>query len=84
MGSMCWEINPGCFVKGQKQGESPCPAYNENKGCWQIDWSFVIASLTDSEKERWKSIMKDKCPSCPVFAAHRDELAMIIRMVSVM
>ena len=37
MGAMCWDVNPKCFVKGQKQGESACPAYNENKGCWQMD-----------------------------------------------
>jgi len=66
MGNMCWEQNPKCFVKGLKHGESACPAYNEKKGCWQMDWSFIISSLPDEEKARWKKIMKGDCPSCPV------------------
>ncbi len=81
MSAMCWEQNPNCFVKGQKQGESACNAYNENKGCWQIDWTFIVASLPDEEKARWKKIMKDQCPSCPVFNEHKDDLATMIKIV---
>ncbi len=81
MSTMCWELNPKCFVKGQKHGASACPAYNEKKGCWQMDWSFIISSLPDEEKARWKKIMKGACPSCPVFAAHRDELALVLQLV---
>ncbi len=81
MGAMCWDANPKCFVKGQKRGETPCPAYNENKGCWQVDWSFIITSLPDEERARWKKIMKEQCPACPVYAEHKDELTMTIHMV---
>ena len=81
MSAMCWEQNPNCFVKGQKQGESACNAYNENKGCWQIDWTFIVASLPDEEKARWKKIMKDQCPSCPVFSEHKDDLVTMIKIV---
>lgn len=84
MGSMCWEQNPKCFVKGLKHGESACPAYNEKKGCWQMDWSFIISSLPDEEKARWKKIMKEECPTCPVFAAHKDDLAMMIQIILAM
>ena len=81
MSAMCWEQNPNCFVKGQKQGESACNAYNENKGCRQIDWTFIVASLPDEEKARWKKIMKEQCPSCPVFSEHKDDLATMIKIV---
>lgn len=81
MSAMCWEQNPNCFVKGQKQGESACNAYNENKGCWQIDWTFIVASLSDEEKARWKKIMKEQCPSCPVFSEHKDDLTTMIKIV---
>lgn len=84
MSGMCWEQNPKCSVKGQKHGESACPAYNENKGCWQIDWSFIISSLPDAERSRWKKIMKENCPSCPVFGAHKDELALTIQIILAM
>ena len=81
MGGMCWDKNPKCFVKGQKQGESACPAYNDNKGCWQIDWTFIVASLPDEEKARWKKIMKEVCPSCPVYSEHKDDLVTTIQIV---
>ncbi len=84
MGAMCWDVNPKCFVKGQKQGGSACPAYNENKGCWQMDWSFIISSLPAEEKARWKKIMQETCPSCPVFVAHKADLAMMIQIILAM
>jgi hypothetical protein len=46
-----------------------------------MDWSFIISSLPDEEKARWKKIMKEECPSCPVFAAHKDELALVLQLV---
>lgn len=81
MAGMCWEDNPRCFVKGQRPGGTACPCYNENRGCWQVDWSFIISSMPDAEKGRWKDIMKNECPSCPVFAGHKEELGIMIRLV---
>lgn len=46
-----------------------------------MDWSFIISSMPEAEKGRWKGIMKNECPTCPVFAGHKEELGIMIRLV---
>jgi len=88
----CWEINPDCVVlnwkptrsvfRGIMGGEVPnCIARKSGKGCWEIDWASEIATLSKDDKAHCQQRMKEKCPKCPVYVEHKEELDVIIKKV---
>lgn len=92
MGKKCWDINPNCLVVNWKpggsafqeikRGEAPkCLAHRLRKGCWEVDWVSEIGTLPDEAKEYCKQRMQEKCPKCPVYADHKEELKAIIKKV---
>ncbi len=88
----CWEINPNCLIINWKPGESAfqeikrgqapsCIAFKLKKGCWEVDWAAEIATLPNEAKEYCKQRMREKCPKCPVYIDHKEELKAIIKKV---
>lgn len=89
----CWEINPDCVLKNWKPqgistylaiklGQAPrCAARVSKKGCWEIDWASEIGGLPKEAKEHCKQRMIEKCPKCPVYIDHKEELKAIIKKV---
>lgn len=69
----CWEIKESCMMKGQPHDKSGCPAYRDQKGCWETNWREIIEGFTADQKEFWYSFL-DKCPSCVVYARHPVEM----------
>jgi hypothetical protein len=66
----CWVRNPGCGT-GRTMDCEPCPAYRARTPCWSFDWP----SLQDpAVRATWGQTLAAKCPSCPVYAGHRDLL----------
>ncbi len=88
----CWEINPDCLVlthrsQGSpfqeiKRGDAPsCLAFKSGKGCWEVDWPSEIATLPKEAKAFCQQRMKERCPKCPVYIDHKEELKAIIKKV---
>jgi hypothetical protein len=79
MGKLCYELNPNCFVRKMRQGDSPCPAFNSIKCCWEIDWPKLLETIPKEDGERWRSFMMENCPNCPVYDLHTKELKDILK-----
>ena len=88
----CWEINPNCLITNWKpkksafqeikSGQAPrCIAFESKKGCWEVDWPSEIAGLPNEAKAYCQERMRDKCPKCPVYVDHKEELKAIIKKV---
>jgi len=91
LGKKCWEINPNCTItnwkppskyQAFKTGAVPrCLARALKKGCWEVDWVSEIATLPKEAKEYCKLRMREKCPKCPVYVDHKEDLKAIIKKV---
>ena len=80
-GQGCWEANPNCQAK--KCGNSDlsdycCPAKEESKVCWQVDWASTVKDLSESEKGFWKAFYCVGCQDCPVCEDHPEQVAQMI------
>jgi len=61
-----------------RQGDSPCPAFNSIKCCWEIDWPKLLREEMKENAEMWRSFMLENCPCCPVYGLHKREMENIL------
>lgn len=69
----CWELKPNCMMKHRSRESANCPAYREEKGCWEVDWKSIVVSLPASQQEYWLSFL-DSCENCVAYKAHPQEM----------
>lgn len=74
----CWDLNPDCLLKGMAIIDSKCPAYQNKKPCWEINWNEELAKMDESTREYWRHFLKNHCKSCPVYSKYRDIISLTI------
>jgi hypothetical protein len=74
MSEMCWDQNPDCMAIAEGDTKRPCPAYEQKIGCWELDWQVLMQKATEEQKKEMGQWMKEKCPKCPVYNKHQNEL----------
>jgi len=74
MGEMCWDLNQNCMAKAEGEAKRPCPAFEQKIGCWELDWKPLLEKAPEEQKEMMGKWMKEKCPKCPVYDKHQDEI----------
>jgi hypothetical protein len=64
----CWELKEHCLARIEGPDKWPCPAFVQNKSCWEIDWWPFLQTLSEEQSLMIMKMMLEKCPRCPVFA----------------
>lgn len=84
-GQTCCEINPYCQVRKLDQAELKnhhCPARDQKKGCWEIDWASELRNKPESEKEFWKGFYNVGCRDCPVYEHHQEKIEEMVDSIN--
>ncbi len=71
MGDRCFELNPGCMARAEGDARQPCPAYEQQIGCHELDWKPMYENLPAEHRLQMVQWMKTHCPVCPVYPLHR-------------
>jgi len=64
-------MKPNCRMKQEERENANCPAFRQNKGCWEVDWEAIITDLPGSLREFWISFLST-CENCEVYSAHSE------------
>ena len=74
MSEKCYDLNPNCMAKAEGDAKRPCPAYEQNIGCWELDWKPMYENIPEEQKKMMGEWMKENCPKCPVYGNHQSEI----------
>ena len=70
----CYDII-NCVFKGTNPKNAKCQVYREQIGCWEYHWSALYHQMPDGEeKQKWRLMMVDNCPQCPVYKKHQEKM----------
>ncbi len=85
-GQTCWEMNPNCQrarLAGQNLTDSLiCPAYDQKKSCWEIDWASYLKNKSESQKGFWKGFYNIGCRACPTCKHNQEEIENMISKIN--
>ena len=71
MGDKCFELNPGCMARAEGDARKPCPAYERQIGCHEMDLKPMYENLTAEQRRQMRRWMQSHCPACPAYPGHR-------------
>ena len=62
------------MARAEGDKKQPCPAYEQKIGCWELNWQPLYEKVPEDQKQMMVQWMKEKCPKCPVYDKHQDEI----------
>jgi len=84
-GGRCWEVNPNCEARRLADANIPCcvscAAYEQKKGCWEMDWDAELKETSESELGFWKGFYNVGCRVCPVCNHHKDKVEKMVKKI---
>lgn len=85
-GQKCWQINPNC-QRAKLAGENPkvdlaCPAYDEKKNCWKVNWAAHLKDRPESQRGCWKAFYNVGCCECPVCEHYPEQVESMVNNIN--
>lgn len=82
MSNMCFDLNPNCMAKASGEAKQPCPSFEENISCWELDWKPLMKNISEEQKKIMGEWVKENCPRCPVYGKNASEIDAKIRAIT--